>query len=94
MITITNSPQSQTIDTKRNWLRHAPPSVKLVYWVLERDGPASPQTLLEATLLPKRTIRDAVADLDAAGLIERRPNPFDARSVTYHPVESNLFPMR
>jgi DNA-binding MarR family transcriptional regulator len=62
-----------------------PPSAKLVYTVLETEGPLTQSRLAEETLLAKRTVRYAVAQLETADLVDVRVYIPDARKKLYHP---------
>lgn len=53
-------------------LSDLPPSAKLVVVVLAHDAALTPQELLEESRLAERTLRDALARLAEAGLVERR----------------------
>ncbi len=50
----------------------------------------SPSRLTELTGLTSGAITGVVDRLEAAGFVERRPDPADRRSVTIHPVASRL----
>lgn len=69
--------------TRRESLRDCPPSAKLVAKVLEYDGPLTQQELAEKTLLPTRTVRYAVSQLDEAGVVQSRFSFTDARKRVY-----------
>lgn len=64
-------------------LRDCPPSAKLVAKVLEYDGPLTQQELAEETLLPTRTVRYAVSQLDEVGIVQSRFSFTDARKRVY-----------
>lgn len=64
-------------------LRELPPSAKLVVKVLEYHDTLTQSELASETLLPPRTVRDAVSRLEAAGLIESRFSFVDARKRLY-----------
>ncbi len=64
-------------------LQDLPPSSKLVYTVLEREGRLSQGRIAEETLLPKRTVRDAVARLEEIGAVESQFAFSDARKRLY-----------
>lgn len=70
-------------------LESLPPSAKLVYKILEYEGPELTQEeLAEETLLPQRTVRNALYELDDMGLVEDRPNDRgDARAKLYSTVK-------
>ena len=64
-----------------------PPSAKLVYVVLTRDGPHTPTQLSEESLLPKRTTREAVKSLKEEDLVREDVYLPDARKKLYHAKE-------
>lgn len=64
-------------------LRECPPSAKLVAKVLEYDGPLTQQALAEKSLLPTRTVRYAVSQLEEVGVIQSRFSFTDARKRVY-----------
>ena len=70
-------------DPLRTTLAPLPPSAKLVYKTLEYEGPLTQTAITEETLLPVRTVRYALSELDAAGVVNDRTNPFDARQRIY-----------
>lgn len=64
-----------------------PPSAKLVFKTLEYEGGMTQGELATATMLPSRTVRDAVSRLEAVGVVEERVFIPDARKSTYTLVE-------
>lgn len=60
-----------------------PPSAKLAFLVLEREGPLTQTALAERTLLPRRTTRAAVNALERADVVEETPYRLDARKKAY-----------
>jgi DNA-binding MarR family transcriptional regulator len=60
-----------------------PPSAKLVAKVLEYEGRLTQRQLAEETLLPQRTVRDALGRLADAGVVESRFSFTDARKRIY-----------
>ena len=79
---------STTIDTpeqeRRAQLTDVPPSAKLVHWELERNGPATQGQLAEQTLLPQRTVRSALDELEESELVRKELYVPDARKKVYH----------
>lgn len=75
----------QTQQTTGRWepIRELPPSAKLVAKVLDQHDRMTPAQLCTETLLPSRTVRDAVDRLDAVGAIEREIVFTDARKRSY-----------
>lgn len=64
-------------------LRELPPSAKLVAVTLAHEGDLTQTHLAEATLLPTRTVRSALSELEEAGLVTSRPSVMDARQQVY-----------
>lgn len=64
-------------------VRESPPSCKLVWVVLDRDGQATQKALIERTGMSPRTIRYALSRLIDAGAIEEHVYPKDARQSLY-----------
>ena len=64
-------------------LADAPPSAKLVFTVLEHDGPLTQQELADETMLPRRTVRYALSRLDEADVVEAQISFRDARKSVY-----------
>lgn len=64
-------------------LRRLPPSAKLVYLVLEADGPLTQAGLCDETRLPARTVRYALSRLDEESLITKDISLCDARRHHY-----------
>jgi DNA-binding MarR family transcriptional regulator len=48
---------------------------------LERDGPATTSGLATAERVRPQSMSQTIADLDAAGLVERTPDPTDGRRI-------------
>ncbi|HDJ89504.1 MAG TPA: MarR family transcriptional regulator, partial [Thermoprotei archaeon] len=61
-----------------------PPSAKLVFKVLEYEGPLTQKDIVEKTFLPSRTVRYALNILSKRGLIKDIPNLRDARQKLYY----------
>ncbi len=79
----TNSTAAGTTAPTTEDLQSLPPSSKLVFTVLKREGTLSQGTIAEETLLPKRTVRDAIARLEEVGVVESRFAFSDARKRLY-----------
>jgi DNA-binding Lrp family transcriptional regulator len=60
-----------------------PPSAKLVYKVLEYDGPLTQKGIVEESMLSARTVRYALERLDEIGVIEEDVYFADARQNLY-----------
>ena len=61
-----------------------PPSAKLVFKVLEYDGPLTQKQLVEESMLSARTVRYALERLEDCGLVDERIYFEDARQSLYH----------
>jgi DNA-binding MarR family transcriptional regulator len=68
---------------RRERLRPLPPSAKLVAKTLEYEGPLTQARLTEETLLPSRTVRDALGRLEDGDLVSSRLSLVDARQRVY-----------
>lgn len=64
-------------------LREYPPSVKLVFKVLEQNGTMTLTDIKKETYLPYRTVRYAVNRLKEGGLVTRIFHIQDARQSLY-----------
>jgi DNA-binding MarR family transcriptional regulator len=65
-----------------------PPSAKLVYKVLEYDGPLTQKGIVEESMLSARTVRYALERLDEVGVIEEDVYFADARQNLYEITDS------
>lgn len=70
-------------DAFREALREQPPSAKLVAKVLGEDTELSQDTIVEETLLPRRTVSYALNRLEDAGLVSSRRHLTDPRKQKY-----------
>ena len=64
-------------------LEDLPPSAKLVYKVLEYDGPLTQKGIVEESMLSARTVRYALERLDEVGVITEDVYFADARQNLY-----------
>jgi DNA-binding MarR family transcriptional regulator len=64
-------------------LHALPPSAKLVAKTIEYEGPGTQSDLAESTLLPSRTVRYALSQLEESGLVTSRISFVDARQRIY-----------
>ncbi|AEM58176.1 MULTISPECIES: winged helix-turn-helix domain-containing protein [Haloarcula] len=64
-----------------------PPSAKLVYKVLEYDGPLTQKGIVEESMLSARTVRYALERLDEVGVIEEDVYFADARQNLYEIID-------
>lgn len=65
-------------------LEGLPPSAKLVYKILEYEGPLTQQELRSETLLGQRTVYNALQELKENGFIDSKPRMADLRQHVYH----------
>jgi predicted transcriptional regulator len=66
-----------------------PPSAKLVYKVLEYDGPLTQKGIVEESMLSARTVRYALERLDDIGVVEEDVYFADARQNLYEIDDSD-----
>lgn len=64
-------------------LRECSPSEKYVYTVLAYEGTLTQEELVARTMLPIRTVRHALATLEAESLVRKEVSPADARRRRY-----------
>lgn len=64
-------------------LQELPPSAKLVAKTLEDEGDLTQAQLAESTLLPARTVRYALTQLEENNLVASRVSFMDARQRVY-----------
>jgi predicted transcriptional regulator len=64
-----------------------PPSAKLVYKVLEYNGPLTQKGIVEESMLSARTVRYALERLDEVGVVEEDVYFADARQNLYEIVD-------
>jgi DNA-binding MarR family transcriptional regulator len=72
------SPQETSAD-----LADLPPSAKLVAKMLEYEGDSTQSELAESTLLPPRTVRYALTELEENEIVSSRISFMDARQRIY-----------
>jgi predicted transcriptional regulator len=70
-------------DTDGDGLAELPPSAKLVYKVLEYNGPLTQKGIVEESMLSARTVRYALERLDDIGAVEEDVYFADARQNLY-----------
>ncbi|MFB6079816.1 MAG: winged helix-turn-helix transcriptional regulator [Haloferacaceae archaeon] len=69
-----------------------PPSAKLVYKVLEYDGPLTQKGIVEESMLSARTVRYALERLEEIGVVDEDVYFADARQNLYQltePIEAD-----
>ena len=64
-----------------------PPSAKLVYKVLEYNGPLTQKGIVEESMLSARTVRYAHERLDEVGVVEEDVYFADARQNLYEIID-------
>ena len=69
-----------------------PPSAKLVYKVLEYNGPLTQKGIVQESMLSARTVRYALERLDDVGVIEEDVYFADARQNLYEITEEFVEP--
>jgi DNA-binding transcriptional ArsR family regulator len=74
---------SLTIQKASTDLHDLPPSAKLVAKTLEYEGDSTQKTLAESTLLPPRTVRYALTQLEENGIVTSRLPFMDAQQRVY-----------
>lgn len=81
--------ESSTPTTRYRRLVDQGPSAKFVYFVLASERSLTKQELRRRTLLPDRTLRYAISQLDEADILEKRVNLDNPREYRYsvRPVE-------
>jgi len=70
-------------ETDGDDLSDLPPSAKLVYKVLEYDGPLTQKGIVEESMLSARTVRYALERLEDVGVVEEDVYFADARQNLY-----------
>ena len=75
--------KKRTIHTNIGKLKDLPASAKLVYRILAHEGNMTQKDLIDASLLPERTVRYALAILMNKGMIDSTPHFSDARQTVY-----------
>jgi predicted transcriptional regulator len=74
-------------ETDGEAIEDLPPSAKLVYKVLEYNGPLTQKGIVEESMLSARTVRYALERLDEVGVIEEDVYFADARQNLYEIVD-------
>ena len=83
MIVFVTGTDAEHSPDERERLLDLPPSAKLVYRVLEYEGPLTQQQLCEQTRLPSRTVRYAISELDGLKIVTEEIYIPDARQKLY-----------
>ncbi|MFB6142943.1 MAG: winged helix-turn-helix transcriptional regulator [Halorientalis sp.] len=74
-------------DSDGETIADLPPSAKLVYKVLEYDGPLTQKGIVEESMLSARTVRYALERLESAGVVDEDVYFADARQNLYEIVD-------
>ena len=82
MTTRGNTGEETSIEL-RDSVHDLPPSAKLVALVLEHNGTLSQQELAAESLLPERTVRLGLQELQQVDVVESRTSLRDARKRLY-----------
>lgn len=78
----TGTPLTEPAFRERLW--ELAPSAKLVARTLHDAGPLTPEEIADRSLLPPRTVQDAVTNLGEANLLEARQSDMDCPTQVYH----------
>ena len=70
-------------DTDGEGIADLPPSAKLVYKILEYNGPLTQKGIVEESMLSARTVRYALERLETIGAVEEDVYFADARQNLY-----------
>ncbi|PGF16702.1 transcriptional regulator [Natrinema sp. CBA1119] len=80
-----------TAETAPDAVDETPPSAKLVLTVLAHEGSLTQSRLAEETMLPARTVRYALQQLEEHNLVDSQISFADARQHVYS-LNDDLFP--
>ena len=75
--------KKRTVNINIDKLKGMPASAKLIYKILTHEGSMTQKDLIDASLLPDRTVRYALGLLMSKGLITHQPHFTDARQTVY-----------
>lgn len=75
------------VDTDGETMADLPPSAKLVFKVLEYDGPLTQKQIVEESMLSARTVRYALERLEEIGIVDEDIYFADARQSLYQITE-------
>ncbi len=75
--------KKRTLKINIDRLKNMPASAKLIYKILMHEGSMTQKELINASLLPDRTVRYALEILLRNGLINSQPHFTDARQTVY-----------
>ncbi|MFP8952007.1 winged helix-turn-helix transcriptional regulator [Natrialbaceae archaeon A-arb3/5] len=74
-------------ETDGEEIEDLPPSAKLVFKVLEYDGPLTQKQIVEESMLSARTVRYALERLEEIGMVDEDIYFADARQSLYRLTE-------
>ena len=75
------------VETDGDDITDLPPSAKLVFKVLEYDGPLTQKQIVEESMLSARTVRYALERLGEIGIVDENIYFADARQSLYRITE-------
>ena len=82
-MTTQGEPRTESSTELRDAIQDLPPSAKLVAIVLEHNGTLTQQELTVESLLPERTVRLGLKELQEVDVVESRTSLQDARKRLY-----------
>jgi len=82
-MTAQGEPRTESSTELRDAIQDLPPSAKLVAIVLEHNGTLTQRELAAESLLPERTVRLGLEELQEVGVVESRTSLQDARKRLY-----------
>ena len=82
-MTTQGEPRTESSTELRDAIQDLPPSAKLVAIVLEHNGTLTQRELAAESLLPERTVRLGLEELQEVGVVESRTSLQDARKRLY-----------
>jgi len=62
------------------------PATKFIYYIIKNKHPIDQTELVNITLLPRRTVQNAIDELIEQGTISGKPSSEDARKKVYYPI--------
>lgn len=75
--------RKRTLKVSTGRLKSMPASAKLIYKILAHEGSMTQKEIINASMLPERTVRHALDMLLKSSLITRQPHFTDARQAVY-----------
>lgn len=80
---VSSEERSRSIEEHQERLEGHPPSAKYVAKIIEIERVATQATIIEKSLLPRRTVGFALERLENAGVVRSRPSFEDGRKTIY-----------